>query len=181
METGNLISYERDREVAKWCKNRGVFWSEISQSSVVRGHSAEGRRRKSKQGDLRKSSPIPAPKVIVSPSLKSLRIENLEWKSLCSLFSKFSGCALLPSIQPVSEKRAWATLGSFIEKRGVNYSGGISSPNTAFVNGSRLSAHLAWGTVSLRTVFAKLESKRKEISSQEGMGGWSGGRGGRRG
>ncbi len=172
METGNLISYERDREVAKWCKNRGVFWSEISQSSVVRGHSAEGRRRKSKQGDRRKSLPIPAAKVIVSPSIKSLRIENLEWKNLCSLSAKFSGCALLPSIQPVSEKRAWATLGSFIEKRGVNYSGGISSPNTAFVHGSRLSAHLAWGTVSLRTVFAKLEFKRKEISSQEGMGGW---------
>lgn len=172
METGNIISYERDRDVAKWCKDRGVFWREISQSSVVRGNSAEGRRRKSMHVDPRKLSPIPAPKVIASPSSKSLRIENLEWRELCNLSSKFSGCSVSPSIQTVSEKKAWVTLNSFMDKRGVNYSGGISSPNKAFVHGSRLSTHLAWGTVSLRTVFAKLETKRKEISGQDGFGGW---------
>lgn len=172
METGNLISYERDREVANWCKNRGIFWSEISQSSVVRGHSAEGRRRKSKQSDLRKSIPVSTPELIVTPSKKSLRIENPEWEKLCSLFPKFSGCPLISSIQTVSEKSAWATLDSFMDERGVNYSGGISSPNTAFINGSRLSTHLAWGTLSLRAVFAKLERKRKDISNQAGMGGW---------
>jgi deoxyribodipyrimidine photo-lyase len=47
----------------------------------------------------------------------------------------------------VNEKSAWATLESFLGGRAKKYSGGISSPNTAFENGSRLSVHLTWGTI----------------------------------
>jgi len=56
-------------------------------------------------------------------------------------------------LQTVSETRARKDLRSFLYERGEGYSGGISSPNSAFDRGSRLSVHLAWGTISLRTVF----------------------------
>jgi deoxyribodipyrimidine photo-lyase len=172
IETGNLISYERDRGVAKWCESRGVHWQEISQNSVVRGTSAEGRRKKNSQFDFRKSSPIPVPDVIVCPQNKKLKVENPKWENLCNLYRKFLACPLSSSLQPVSEKKAWSTLNSFFEKRGEKYSGGISSPNTAFVNGSRLSAHLAWGTLSLRSVFSRLETQRKKIARFEKVGLW---------
>ncbi len=36
-ETGTGWSYERDRQVAAWCKSNRVFWQEWPQNGVVRG------------------------------------------------------------------------------------------------------------------------------------------------
>ncbi len=56
-------------------------------------------------------------------------------------------------VQPVSETAAKRTLSSFLEKRAVNYSKGMSSPNLAFYHCSRLSVHFAWGTLSVRSAY----------------------------
>ena len=171
-ETGNLISYERDRKVARWCKAHGVIWKEISQNSVLRGGNAEKRRHKSAHVDFRKTQTLPAPSKIPSPQCPGLPTRKFDWKELCTRLPKFSGCSTLPSIQPVNEKSAWATLESFFGGRAKKYSGGISSPNTAFENGSRLSVHLTWGTISLRTVFSELEARRSELNGQRGETLW---------
>ena len=144
-ETGNLISFQRDREVARWCKMRGIIWTEISQNSVLRGGNAQMRRKNSTSLDLRKTKPIPSPKQIRSPLTRSVPIRKWGWNELGTRLPKFSGCSMLPALQKVNEKNAWATLGSFFGSRAYYYSGGISSPNKAFQNGSRLSVHLAWG------------------------------------
>ena len=65
--------------------------------------------------------------------------------------------------QTIDEQHAEALWRSFLYERGLQYSGGISSPNTAFHAGSRLSAHLAWGTISLRRVFHELWQREKEL------------------
>ena len=52
-----------------------------------------------------------------------------------------------------SEKEALQTLQSFIKVRSKFYRGGISSPNSALIHGSRLSQFLAFGTLSLRFVY----------------------------
>ena len=44
-------------------------------------------------------------------------------------------------------------LNSFLYKRGEGYTKEMSSPVTAFKSCSRLSAHLAFGTISIREVF----------------------------
>ena len=67
----------------------------------------------------------------------------------------------------MDEKSAHATLNDFLENRGLGYSGGISSPNTAFDHGSRLSVHLTWGTLSLRTIFSELSKKRNFIKGND--------------
>ena len=54
--------------------------------------------------------------------------------------------------QATTEPLAWATLRGFLKGRAAGYQGGISSPVTAFRAGSRLSVHLAWGTISARAV-----------------------------
>ena len=53
-ETGNLISFQRDRAVARWCRVHGVEWQEFTQSSVLRGGSAEtlGRLRREARAKL---------------------------------------------------------------------------------------------------------------------------------
>jgi deoxyribodipyrimidine photo-lyase len=35
-ETGNLLSYERDRAVARWCHSHGVAWQQFANNAVVR-------------------------------------------------------------------------------------------------------------------------------------------------
>ncbi|MEO1174537.1 MAG: deoxyribodipyrimidine photo-lyase, partial [Myxococcota bacterium] len=37
-ETGNRLTFNRDRAVARWCKTRGVEWREIPQHGVFRPH-----------------------------------------------------------------------------------------------------------------------------------------------
>ena len=61
-------------------------------------------------------------------------------------------------VQPVSEASAQVTLDSFFGERSLDYSKGMSSPNTAFYRCSRLSVHLAWGTTSGRAVYQKTQA-----------------------
>jgi deoxyribodipyrimidine photo-lyase len=36
-ETGNGISFERDKAVARWCRKSGVVWQEFSDRGIIRG------------------------------------------------------------------------------------------------------------------------------------------------
>ena len=55
-----------------------------------------------------------------------------------------------PGRQPGGRSQAEATLASFLHARGGDYHRRLSSPLTAVESCSRLSAHLAWGSLSLR-------------------------------
>jgi len=68
-------------------------------------------------------------------------------------------------LQDITEAAAQQTLTSFLSERGVRYSGEISSPNTAFTAGSRLSTHLAWGTLSLRQAYYEVAERTAELSA----------------
>jgi deoxyribodipyrimidine photo-lyase len=57
------------------------------------------------------------------------------------------------------------TLRSFLRERGHPYTRGMSSPLTAPSACSRLSPHLAYGTVSLRTVHHALEERAAELKA----------------
>jgi deoxyribodipyrimidine photo-lyase len=79
---------------------------------------------------------------------------------------------LSPGLQKINERNAWITLQTFLNDRGHGYSGGISSPNLAFTHGSRLSPHLAWGTISLRTVFSELQIRIQKLQENKERSGW---------
>jgi deoxyribodipyrimidine photo-lyase len=68
-------------------------------------------------------------------------------------------------VQPVSETDAHITLQNFLYDRGIGYRGGISSPLSAFTVGSRLSVHLAWGTITGRTVYQKTHERMAELKA----------------
>jgi deoxyribodipyrimidine photo-lyase len=68
------------------------------------------------------------------------------------------------------ERRALAVLHSFLQGRGVDYRRGMSSPVTGFDACSRLSAYLAWGAISLRTVHQACEARRREIRAARDAG-----------
>jgi deoxyribodipyrimidine photo-lyase len=63
------------------------------------------------------------------------------------------------SLQRVSEAAAEITLNSFLQVRASRYSGGMSSMNLAPYACSRLSVHLAWGTISMRQAYHALSRR----------------------
>lgn len=173
-ETGNLVTYRRDLAVKKWCEGSGIRWVEKNPSSVMRGGDADRRRIKLRQTDYRKLNPLDIPEMGSQKSAPvSITHPPIPWERLISEFPKFSKAGVNNSLVKVDEQSAWKTLHSFLQDRGVGYAGGISSPNHAFTNGSRLSSHLAWGTISLRSVFDQLDKRRVELALQKETGQWN--------
>ena len=170
-ETGNDITFRRDRAVRKWCREHGVEWVESVGTTVLRGLSAEEKRRVRGNSHRGRLGVVPIPENLCTPKDKSLLSRPMKWPDLLVSFPKFYG-SLSSSLQTVNERAAWDTLGSFLRERGVAYSGGISSPNTAFTAGSRLSGHLAWGTISSGSVFQELDCRREEINAEKGPNPW---------
>ena len=153
-ETGIGWTYERDKAVAKWCKKCDIIWHEYPQNGVIRGLSDRDKRQAIIKKRLLHDDPLPAPKNIKFPTALRPYCERLVIPAWDHFFdSKAYPYIAWDDLQNISETAAWQDFDSFLGARGYGYSGGISSPNTAFHNGSRLSVHLAWGTISLRSVF----------------------------
>lgn len=164
-ETGAGVTYQRDIAVADWCKNENVHWQELPQSGVVRRLTSRDKRNKIIAERLFDSAPLDAPIRIPQPNLRGLDLFNIPpFHELAPQL--LDERILWPSVQVVSERRAQRTLDSFLRERSLNYRGGISSPNKAFFFGSRLSPHIAWGTISLRRIFSRLEQRLSELEEQ---------------
>ena len=154
-EIGNDVTFRRDRDVAEWCRTRGVNYREFPQSSVRRGGVNRDRLQRMWQSRIVDVSPLPVPAVRQSEDLRRL--------AAASAFPKLPAFAPNRLWQPVSEADARATLSDFLNRRGRWYRGGISSPNTAFTAGSRLSVHLAWGTISARQVWHAVRQRMADL------------------
>jgi deoxyribodipyrimidine photo-lyase len=143
-ETGNGWTFARDQRVAAWVRDRGVEWIELPQNGVVRG--LQNRDGWATRWERRMSEAITELPATFTP-LPSLRSGPLP---------DFPHEALPPekglSLQHGGRDEGEKTLASFLAARGKAYQGGMSSPRTAWDACSRLSPHLAWGSLSLRAV-----------------------------
>ncbi len=154
-EIGNGITFRRDQAVAAWCREQGVEYHEFPQSSVRRG--GVNRDRLQRMWRSRIADVVPLPVIAVRQS------EDLRRLAAASAFPKLPAFAPNLLWQPVNETDARTTLVDFLGRRGRWYRGGISSPNTAFTAGSRLSVHLAWGTISARQVWHAVRDRLAEL------------------
>lgn len=147
-ETGPGLSYGRDRQVAAWCKSTGITWQEFTQTGVVR-------RLRSRSGwaahwQARMNAPL---HLLRGGFTAALPLDQPELPTLASLGLAPHGKIL----QTAGEKAARRTLKSFLQVRGYDYRKALSSPLSAEDGCSRLSPHLAFGTLSLRTVHQATE------------------------
>ena len=151
-ETGVRWTFARDRRVARWAEARGVVWRETPQDGVARGGRDEVRGAPGLA-----CPPLPAPTRLVPalgyapgrvPSLRDLDVPPERVRDR----------------QRGGEALAEGLLASFLARRGDGYRGGVSSPIDASVAGSRLSPHLAFGTVSVRTVLHAVEAARLDAA-----------------
>lgn len=147
-ETGPGWTWIRDRAVKRWCDTQRVSWQEWSQTGVVRRLSDRrgwaGRWQScmdASEAQLPASFRGAAPLARPLPALGQLGI---------------GPCG--KALQAAGESAAWQTLESFLTERGRRYRSSLSSPLAATEGCSRLSPHLAFGTISLRSVHQATET-----------------------
>lgn len=147
-ETGAAWSYARDRQVAQWCKSAAVPWRQFTQNGVTRG--LRNRAGWAGRWQARMDAPLQLLNARLNPALP---LDQAVLPTLSSLGLQAHG----KTLQAAGEKAARRTLRSFVQVRGNGYRKALSSPLSAESACSRLSPHLAFGTVSLRTVHQTTE------------------------
>jgi deoxyribodipyrimidine photo-lyase len=158
-ETGNALTYQRDRQVAAWCTANGVEYLEFPQSSVRRGGVNRDYLQRQWKSRVVESKPFNVPPISQGAELRQL--------AGSTAFPKLEAYADNKNWQPVGESAAQATLHDFLSRRAKWYRGGISSPNTAFTSGSRLSVHLAWGTITTRQIWHSVQQRLQDLDVQD--------------
>ena len=165
-ETGGDWTFQRDKAVIAWCQSQQIEFREWQGFGVV--------RRLVNRDDwdqhwnrIIKSTRLPAPEGIRSPDTSG-------WPQSLPAPAQLNG-GPCPDRQAGGSERAIALLDSFLERRCVGYQYNMSSPLTAPRACSRLSPHLAWGTISLRDVYQQsketgdhrntLPRKKKSLTS----------------
>jgi deoxyribodipyrimidine photo-lyase len=155
-ETGNDLTYQRDRAVAAWTRRRSVHWQEFPQHGVFRGLSqrdgwaARWRRRM--------DEPItPAPERLTSPSLPLEFELPMDWLNPPAH----------PARQPGGERVGQRLLQEFLDSRGQEYATRMSSPVTAHEACSRLSPYLSWGNLSMREIYQTTEHRAAELRASK--------------
>jgi len=164
-ETWNSWTYERDKAVKGWCKSRNIPWHEPAQNGVIR-YLNDRNRWATKWYQRMKKSTITRP----------LRLKSIEENSDSLPSHQELGLHKDKSndLQKGGRSEGLKLLDSFLYERGENYTKEMSSPVTAFDSCSRISTHLAFGTLSIREVFQSCEHRSQEISqmSIEQRGKW---------
>ncbi|MFN2332211.1 MAG: deoxyribodipyrimidine photo-lyase/cryptochrome family protein [Halomonas sp.] len=157
-ETGNDWTFARDRRVAGWCREHRVAWHQARQQGVVRGLGQ--RRGWVAQWEALVQAPIASPSPASPPAgWKGLPgLPREQWKQRVLGVGR-EAC---PGRQAGGRSAGLATWRSFLAGRGERFHRDIGSPERARNAGSRLSPHLAWGTLSLREVVQELRLARSE-------------------
>lgn len=152
-ETGNRRTYDRDRRVRRWARERGVPFTEFPSEGVVR--SLQDRDHWSDRWEEQMRRPLAgSPKTLASVDIDPGPIPSHDDLGL-------PPCTA--ALQEIGERAAHRTLKTFFRKRGQAYLEKISSPLSAQESCSRLSVHLAYGTISMRVVVKALRNRQEEL------------------
>ncbi|MCC6539281.1 MAG: deoxyribodipyrimidine photo-lyase [Bryobacterales bacterium] len=163
-ETGNAVTYARDRAVAQWARTSGVELREFPSGGVVR-------RLRSRDGwsrlwEQRMAEPVVAAARVLRP------VAGIDPGPLPHARDLGLGTARRPGAQDGGESVALAMLDSFFAGRGDRYHREMSSPVTAASACSRLSPYLAYGAISTRQVTQRLRAELAAADDTERRRAW---------
>ena len=147
-ETGNAWSFKRDLAVKNWCKTHQVVWHEPVQHPIHRG-----KFNRDDYGVLSReyfdSAPLLAPKNQILQAWYNEDSYHLETIQKLDISMHYWANE---NTQRGGRHRAEKALNSFLQSRSERYLQTIAKPLTAPRFSSRLSPHLAWGSLSIREV-----------------------------
>ncbi len=163
-ETGNGITYKRDRRVRRWCRRRDVAFTEFPHMGITRP--LKDRDGWADQWEAQMAEPLTGPPEALMP----VAIAPGPIPTHADL--DLPPCTA--ALQQTGETAAHDMLQRFLYRRGRTYQQDISSPLTAEASCSRLSVHLAYGTISMRQVMRALRTRRDELRGvdHEDAGQW---------
>ena len=157
-ETGEMVTYDRDRAVAGWCRKNGVKWHESSQFGVVRGpYSRDGWAGRWQQQMASRTVEI----------LTKLQRADVPAGDLPTAVDLGIEPSSKLDVQQGGRIAGHDVLESFLAHRGVNYRKDMSSPVTGWNGCSRLSPYLAWGAVSIKEVFQATKARQQELRADK--------------
>lgn len=161
-ETGAGWSYSRDKRVNNWCSSNQVQWNELPQFGVARPHPT--RNGWSKRWAQQMSTSLLQ---VPSPQIGEYRQGPTPIPTLSEL-----GVVGLPKPQ---QQRGGTHVGkelfqSFLRTRGEHYQRGMSSPVSAWQQCSRVSPHLAYGTLSMRWLSQMTSQQRHKLKAERARG-----------
>lgn len=155
-ETWNGWTYARDRRVLQWANSHAIPWHQPVQNGVIR-------RLKNRNGWAEKwHIQMKKPLMLAPGQLNSINSPSDSLPTAEALGLNYDGYSIR---QQGGRSHALLLLQSFLDDRGQSYTKEMSSPVTAFNSCSRLSSHLAFGTVSMREVVHALEKRHHQIKS----------------
>lgn len=152
-ETGNGWTYQRDLQVAAWCRDKSLPWHELQNHGVWR-------RQKSRNGWSQRWDAL-----MTQPVSRAPRLAPVD----CAPGSIPSGADLglahdQSRDRQIGGRRAGLErLNSFLIERGEHYQRAMSSPVQGAAACSRLSPYLAWGALSMREVAQATAARQRTL------------------
>ncbi len=143
-ETGNLWSFARDRAVRRWARGAGVPFIEARQHGVWRALNNRNGWAARWEAMMRQPR-LPAPAHIHMADVAGGALPEAAALGLAD-----DPC---PGRQPGGRRKGLALLKSFLNERGRPYRAAMSAPESGAEHCSRLSPHLALGTISMREAY----------------------------
>ena len=160
-ETGLLITYERDKVFARYCKNNSINWVENTNNAVSRG--LLNREDWFEKWDEYMHQPQ-----LNNQFSKKNFIPLDELKNIEKYFNIIDlNTPTHAYFQRGGTKIANKYATSFFTKRNKKYMQNISKPALARESCSRLSPYLAWGNLSIRQVYQKAVEHKKQENTQQ--------------
>lgn len=141
-ETGLRITYDRDKTVNAFCSKKGIQWHEFQTNGITRG-------LKNRKNWAKLWHDHMLAHTVKTPIEKAIAFDA---DLIKELLPEPKTIPTSDHFQLGGEQAAIATLRGFVKERHWRYMKDISKPEGSRSSCSRLSAHLAWGNVSIRQV-----------------------------
>ncbi|MCR9204452.1 MAG: deoxyribodipyrimidine photo-lyase, partial [Halobacteriovoraceae bacterium] len=155
-ETGVQLTYSRDTDVADFLKEEGIGWIECASNAVLRG-------LKNRTGwDAHWIKVMKAPQ-------HNAEIEKIDF---CQpILREFPD---IPDdegefFQQGGESVAHERMKHFLRDLVPEYFSNISKPSKSRYTCSRLSAHIAWGNITIRQINQEIDQLRPHISNKKSL------------
>lgn len=146
-ETGLLITYNRDKNFTRYCRNNSINWIENKNNGILRGLLNRDdwfENWEDYMSDIQFENKLNSEKFISIDEISSLE----KYFQIVDLQTPKEAI-----FQKGGSKMAWRYAQSFFEKRHEKYMTNISKPALARESCSRLSPYIAWGNVSIRQIY----------------------------
>lgn len=163
-ETGLQVTFNRDKDFARYCRNNEISWQENINNGVLRG-------LLNREDWFEKWENYMYEPQFEFKGTKEAFISEDELASLSTYFNPMNLSVTSNTLfQKGGTKMAWRYATSFFNERHENYMYHISKPADSRMSCSRLSPYIAWGNVSVRSIFQKAKEVKATSKYKNHLG-----------